>query len=287
MTDHSERPAQGRRASRTMSLPISLAQWSLHRAFQSGQIRGREFPRVAKENFGIDAIELVNCLLDGDSRQMFQDLRRQADDCGVRILLIMVDDEGDLSHPRARLRKKAVSRHRRWVDAAAFLGCHAIRVNTGGDAVRWNSPLDSGVVESTRSRCAESCCDLADYAAPAGIHILLENHGGLSSNIPAVVELLGQAGRENLGTLPDFGNFPTGADKYASVEQLLPHARAVSAKTFDFDEQGLETTIDYPQMMQLVAKSGYSGYLGIEYEGQRLPEAEGIRRSKELLERFT
>ncbi len=269
-----------------MSLAISLAQWSLHRAIRSGALRGREFPRAARADFGISAIELVNGLLNGSSRQMFRDLKREADDHGVRILLIMVDDEGDLSHPRARDRKKAIARHRRWVDAAAYLGCHAIRVNTGGHAVRWNAPASSGVVESTRSRCVESCCQLADYAAPAGVHILLENHGGLSSNIPAVVELVRQAGRGNLGTLPDFGNFPAGADRYASVEQLLSHARAVSAKTFDFDDAGWETTIDYPRMMELVRNSGYSGYLGIEYEGSRLPEAEGIRRSKELLERF-
>jgi sugar phosphate isomerase/epimerase len=269
-----------------MTLGISLAQWSLHRTIRSGRLRGRDFPRVAKEEFGIDAIELVNSLLGGDSRQMLQDLRRQAADCGVRILLVMVDDEGDLSHPRRRSRRKAARNHRRWVDAAAFLGCHSIRVNTGGAAVRWNAPLSSGVVASVRSRCLESCQDLADYAAPAGIHILLENHGGLSSNIPAVVELVREAGRENLGTLPDFGNFPAGADRYASIELLLPHARAVSAKTFDFDGEGRETTIDYARMMELVRASGYSGHLGIEYEGARLPEPEGIRRSKRLLEKY-
>ncbi len=270
-----------------MTLKISLAQWSLHRAIQSGELRGRDFPRTAQEDFGIDAIELVNGLLGGDSKQVFQDLKRQADDQGVRILLIMVDDEGDLSHPRARVRKKAARNHRRWVDAAALLGCHAVRVNTGGGpSVRWNAPVSSGVVETTLERCLESCCDLADYAADAGMHILLENHGGLSANIPAVVELIGKASRENLGTLPDFGNFPAGADKYASVEQLLPHARALSAKTYDFDAEGMETTIDYRRMMDLVEKSGYSGYLGIEYEGDRLPEPDGIRRSKKLLEKF-
>ena len=267
-----------------MPLAISLAQWSLHRAIQSGALRAREFPRVAKEDFGIDAIELVSGLLDGSSRQMFDDLKREAGDHGVRILLIMVDDEGDLSHPRTRDRKKAIARHRRWIDAAAFLGCHAVRVNTGGRAVRWNAPLGSGAVQSARCRCLESCRDLADYAAPAGIQILLENHGGLSSNGRWLAGVMKMVNHPRCGTLPDFGNFYE-YDRYQGVAEMMPFARAVSAKTHDFDAAGNETTKDYRRLLKIVLDAGYHSWIGIEYEGTRLPEREGIARTLSLLER--
>ncbi len=270
-----------------MSYELSLAQWSLHRSIRSGEIRGRDFPRVAREMFDIGVIELVNHLLDGGSRQVLAEMKRQACDVGVKFFMIMVDDEGDLSHRRPRVRRKAVHRHQHWIEVAADLGCTAVRVNTGGDhPLAWNTPLENGVVQSTLRRCLDSCTALADFARPAGVSILLENHGGLSSNIPAVVDLIQRAQRGNLGTLPDFGNFSAAADKYDSIERLLPFALGVSAKTFDFDDEGLETTIDYPRMVKMIEASGYEGYIGIEYEGKRLDEAEGVRRSKTLLEKI-
>ncbi len=270
-------------------MKISLAQWSLHRAIQSGAMRSMDFPGVARRDFGIEAIELVSGLMKGSTREDVADLRRAARAEGMRVLLIMVDDEGDLSHPDRRRRKKAARNHRRWVDAAAALGCHAVRVNTGGERTLPGNvpflPAGSPVLRAAIARCAESCADLADYARAAGVSVCLENHGGLSANIPALLAVIEAAARMNLGTLPDFGNFASGIDRYESVRQMLPFARALSAKSFDFAEDGTETTIDYPRMMGLAREAGYSGHVGIEYEGTRLPEADGIRRTKALLER--
>jgi hypothetical protein len=75
-------------------------------------------------------------------------------------------------------------------------------------------------------------------------------------------------------------------DRYQGVEELMPFAKAVSAKSYDFDAAGNETTIDFQRMVRIVKKSGYKGFLGIEYEGSRLSEAEGIKATKKLLERL-
>jgi sugar phosphate isomerase/epimerase len=271
-------------------LRISLAQWSLHRAFLGGKLHPIDFPRIARRDFGIDAIELVNGLMPGWRPQQIDALRRVAACEGVQVLLVMVDDEGDLGHPKPRVRKRAVGRHRRWVDAAYRLGGRAVRVNTGGErrlpAGAWRLGADDPALRGEIACGAESIAELAAYAAPAGIDVLLENHGGLSSNIPATLRLLEAAGAANAGTLPDFGNFPPGADRYEAVRQLLPRARAVSAKSFDFGPDGLETTIDFRRMLQLVRESGYTGHIGIEYEGDRLAEYVGIQRTKDLLEKL-
>ena len=225
----------------------------------------------------------------GSQKETLRELRRRADGEGVAVLLVMVDDEGDLSHPDPRLRKKAARRHRKWIDAVAVLGGHAIRVNTGGEKLSpqtQSAPADSLALRDPILRCAESCADLADYARPLGVSILLENHGGLSANIPALVQVVETTDRVNVGTLPDFGNPTRRVDSYEAVQMMLPHAKAVSAKTFDFDEKGMETTIDFPRMLDLLRGVGYEGHLGIEYEGLRLSEMDGIRRSKELIERL-
>lgn len=266
---------------------ISLAQWSIHRAIESGELRGLDFPRIARQEFDIGAVELVSQLLEETDELALSRLGDQAREQRVEMLLIMVDDEGDLSCPDDDLRRQAVENHRRWIAAAARLGCHSVRVNTGGEAeVEGGRPLESPAVEETLERCASSCIALCDLAAPLNVTVLIENHGGLSSNIPAVVELQKRVGRANFGTLPDFGNFAPGADRYSAVQALMPYARGVSAKCFDFDERGNEATMDYPRLLEIVRGAGYQGYIGIEYEGERLGEFEGIRACRSLLERL-
>jgi sugar phosphate isomerase/epimerase len=228
--------------------------------------------------------------MEGARDETLRELRNRADGEGVATLLVMVDDEGDLSHPNARARKKATRNHRKWVDAVALLGGRAIRVNTGGEKTLTSRAQreapDSPALRDPILRCAESCANLAQYALPAGVSVLLENHGGLSANVPALVRVVETVAMENVGTLPDFGNPTRRVDSYDAVRMMLPLAQAVSAKTFDFDENGMETTIDFSRMLDLLREAGYEGHLGIEYEGNRLSEAEGIRRSKELIERL-
>ncbi|WP_153556325.1 sugar phosphate isomerase/epimerase family protein [Roseimaritima sediminicola] len=264
---------------------ISLAQWSLHRTLRRGDIDNLDFAKHTKEEFGIEAVEYVNQFFKdkADDEKYLAELKQRADDAGVRSLLIMCDGEGRLGDADKAKRRQAVENHHKWVRAAKFLGCHSIRVNAGS----------SGSYEEQQQRAADGLRSLSEFARPMDINVIVENHGGLSSNGDWLAGVIKSVDMDNCGTLPDFGNFtirrgenPEVYDRYKGVEQLMPYAKAVSAKTYDFDDSGNETTIDYPRMMDIVLSHGYHGYVGIEYEGGRLSEAEGIKHSKALLERI-
>lgn len=254
---------------------ISLAAWSMHRTFFARQIDQLGMVALTRE-LGIGALELVNTFFPSPQYVYLRELRKRADDAGVQLPLIMCDGEGNLAHPDAAKRRLAVRNHHKWVDIAAVLGCRAMRVNAGGEAG------DNGALE----RNAESCRALVEYASDAGIDVLVENHFGLSMDAGWLVELVRLVDSPRFGTLPDFGNLPPEADRYEAVDTMMPYAKAVSAKCYDFDQEGNETSIDFGRMMSIVTEAGYSGFVGIEYEGRRLPEREGIVACKRLLERY-
>ena len=259
---------------------ISLAQWSLHRNLFDGELDNLDFASTAREEFGIDAVEYVNQFFmdQATNRSYLQKMKRRADEAGVESLLIMCDGEGALGDADPQKREQAVQNHHKWVDAAAYLGCDSIRVNA----------RSSGSYEEQMQRAAEGLRRLTEYAAPKDIHVIVENHGGLSSNGEWLSAVMEEVDHSHCGTLPDFGNFTIregeSYDRYKGVRQLMPYARGVSAKTFAFDDEGYETTIDYPRIMRIVLEADYHGHVGIEYEGDGLGEYEGIRASKRLLE---
>ncbi|NIP17109.1 MAG: TIM barrel protein [Xanthomonadales bacterium] len=272
----------GVRAGQTPLFRISLAQWSLHRSFFGGEYDPVDFARIASGKFGIRAIEYVNQFyFDALSDRLVSELRRRAEGEGVASLLVMVDEEGDLGDPDEKQRSQVVANHHRWADAARDLGCHSIRVNARS-AGSWDEQMQ---------RAADGLHALAEYCEKLDLDVLVENHGGLSSNARWLTGVMELADHGRIGTLPDFGNFVidkgTGEryDRYVGTRELMPFAKAVSAKTYDFDEEGNETTIDYPHIMEIVVDAGYSGWVGIEYEGNSLPEDEGIERTRQLLER--
>ncbi|MGB7324772.1 MAG: sugar phosphate isomerase/epimerase family protein [Rubripirellula sp.] len=263
---------------------ISLAEWSLHRALkdESSKITNLDFARIAKQEFGIDGVEYVNQFFKdkANDKAYLADMKDRADSEGVKSLLIMVDGEGNLGDPDTAKRKKAVENHHRWVEAAKFLGCHSIRVNASS----------SGSFEEQQRLASDGLRQLSQFAAPHGLNVIVENHGGLSSNGKWLSETIEMVGLDNCGTLPDFGNFfikrgdnPVEYDRYQGVAELMPFAKAVSAKTHDFDAEGNEKHTDYVKMMEIVLAHGYHGYVGIEYEGHEIGEMEGIRKSKDLL----
>ena len=259
---------------------ISLAEWSLHRALWAGELNNLEFPAVARAQYGIDAVEYVNQFFKdkASDRAYLSDLKQRCDDHGVTSLLIMCDGEGALGDPDDVARSTAVENPYRWVEAAQFLGCHSIRVNARAE----------GTAQEQAALAADGLRRLTEFAAPHDINVIVENHGGLSSNGAWLVSVIETVGHPRCGTLPDFGNFritdDEWYDRYQGVTELMPHAKAVSAKSNDFDEQGNETNTDYERMMRIVLDAGYRGYVGIEYEGD-LPEPEGIHATKRLLER--
>ncbi|MCU0585650.1 MAG: sugar phosphate isomerase/epimerase, partial [Desulfobacterales bacterium] len=262
---------------------ISLAEWSLHRALRANQLTNLDFPKVARGEFGIEAVEYVNQFFKDKAtdRAYLSELKGICDGEGVRSVLIMCDGEGQLGDPDEARRRQAVENHHKWVSAAQELGCHSIRVNaaTGGQ----------GSYEEQQKRAADGLHALADYATPFNINVIVENHGGLSSDGAWLAGVMKRVNLPNCGTLPDFGNFRLGEgkeyDRYQGTKELMPFAKGVSAKSYDFDKEGNETTIDYPRMLKIVMQAGYHGYIGIEYEGSRLDEYEGIRATQRLLER--
>ncbi|MFM1878328.1 MAG: hypothetical protein RLZZ241_1194 [Bacteroidota bacterium] len=276
-----------------MNLPkISLAQWSLHRAFQQGQLNPIDFPEIALKEYNIPAVEYVNQFYkkQRSNQKYWKELRRKSEDLGVKNLLIMVDDEGLLGHSNPRKRRTALENHIRWVEAANLLDCHAIRVNAFGN----------GTTSQLKDQLVDSLSRLAQVSSEFGISVLIENHGHHTSDADFMTSIIKAVNHPGLGTLPDFGNWCLTADwgstqgglctdnygPVRGVNAFLPWAKGVSAKSYDFDLLGNETLLPYNELLKSVKEAGYAGYIGIEYEGNRLSEPDGIRATKALVERI-
>ena len=262
---------------------ISLAQWSLHKAIQSRLITNLDFPRIAREQFGIEGLEFVNTLWGSPTSDYVRTLKRNMKQTGTQCVLIMCDSEGFMGHPDQAERWRAADNHRRWVDLTAELGGHSIRTNMYPGE---KQPATPGEIKDFVGRCAESFTRLCQYAAKSGINVIIENHGGISSKAEVVADLMKSVNLPNCGTLPDFGNFPKDADRYEEVRKMMPYAKGVSFKCWDFTADGRESTIDMDRMMKIVGDAGYRNWVGIEYEGERLTEFEGIQGGKRCLERY-
>ena len=268
-------------ADNKMSFKISLAEWSLNRTLFSGKLDHLDFCRVAKKDFGINAVEYVNQFFfdKAEDRSYLKEMKDRAEDLGVINLLIMCDKEGDLGDPDQNQRTEAIENHYKWAEAAKFLGCHSIRVNARSE----------GSYDEQIHLAAEGLRKLTEYGDSIGINTIVENHGGLSSNGKWLASVIEKVDHPRCGTLPDFGNFKLEGDdwydRYLGVKELMPYAKAVSAKSNDFNSDGEETNTDYYKMMDIVLSEGYSGYVGIEYEGRSLDEMSGIRATKKLLEK--
>jgi sugar phosphate isomerase/epimerase len=270
---------------------LSLAQWSIHKMIREDGVDPYTFAEKAK-NWGFSGLEYVSQLYpaDGDDNEYSEEAMASfieksnaaAEKHGMENVLIMIDGQGNLAVSDAAERTAAVERHHKWVDAAQAMGCHSIRVNLAGsdDPEEWKSNSVDGLTQ------------LGNYAKEKNINVIVENHGGLSSNGAMLADVMATVDMDNVGTLPDFGNFciersADGCaemyDIYKGVKELMPYAKAVSAKTHDFDEDGNETEIDYVKMLKIVKDHGYTGYIGVEYEGSELGEKEGIMATKELM----
>lgn len=272
---------------------ISLAEWSLHRTIESGQMTNLDFAKKAAETFGIFAIEYVNSFFKDKAKNSayLSDLNIRAADHGVKQLLIMIDGEGGLAEVNETRRAEAVDNHYKWIDAAKALGCRSVRVNTFSETPDRDRMHEAAI---------KSLSALATYGKTMDINVIVENHGGFSSDGSWLSSVMKNVNMDNCGTLPDFGNFcirrEDGAqwskpcveeyDRYKGIEEMLPYAKGVSAKSYDFDASGFETTIAYDRMLEIIKKSNYSGYIGVEYEGNRLSEEAGILATKKLLERL-
>ena len=288
---------------------ISLAEWSLNKsifgksrqlgweefaklltddpdALLQGDIKHLDFAKVARQDFGIGAVEYVNTFFfnKATNKNYLKEMKTIANGEGVKSLLIMCDREGALGDPDDAARTTAVENHYKWIDAANYLGCHSIRVNAQSE----------GEYDEQIKLAADGLSQLTEYGTKYDINVIVENHGGLSSNGKWLSSVIDMVNHPRCGTLPDFGNFYLGTwedkgndwyDRYVGVEELMPYAKAVSAKSHNFNEDGDEKDTDYSKMMRIVLDAGYRGYVGIEYEGSDLSEMDGIAATKKLLEK--
>ncbi|WP_303319213.1 TIM barrel protein [Flavivirga abyssicola] len=263
---------------------MSLAQWSLHRALFGNKMDHLDFAAKSR-SFGLEGLEYVNGFFKDKAKDMsyLKDMNLRADSEGQQNVLIMIDGEGALANPEEKERLKAIENHYKWVEAAQFLGCHAIRVNLAG-GVDKNEAVKASI---------DSLHRLSEFAKGSNISVLVENHGGFSSDGKWMTDVFSQIENKNCGTLPDFGNFCIEKnkdgicineyDKYQGMKELLPFAKAVSAKSYNFNEKGEDSVINYLRMMEMVKASGYTGFVGIEYEGDIQPEEKGIELTRDLL----
>jgi len=277
---------------------LSLAQWSLHKNIKYGDMDPYEFAQVAK-SFNFSGIEYVTALYDNVMKVRDGDMskaitfwarknKKLAEINDIKNVLIMIDEIEGLAEENKSRRLKAVENHKMWIDAAEIMGCESVRLNLYG----------SSNAEKWKDLSVKSLTELGSYAKNSGVNVIVENHGRISSDIPKLMDVIYGVDMDNVGTLPDFGNFcmadegygsvfdgscETVYDFYKGVEEMMPKAFAVSAKSNDFDENGDEKTIDYMRMMKIVKSFGYTGYVGVEYEGNRLSEEEGIKATRDLL----
>jgi len=293
----SKRAAATATAAATTTLPanaffeISLAEWSLHKALFAKKMTNLDFPVMAKQQFGISVVEYVNQFFKDQAKDTtyLNELLKRCKDNGVTNHLIMVDGEGGMGDLDDAKRTLAVENHYKWVDAAKYLGCRTIRVNAFGE----------GSAADVQKAAVDGLSRLGEYASKEGINVIVENHGSYSSNGQWLATVMKTVNKPNVGILPDFNNFcvkrdsggPWGGkcieeyDRYKGVGEMMPYAKGASAKTIDFDAQGNCVETDYPRMLKIVKDSGFKGYLGIEYEGEKLSEEEGIKATKALIER--
>jgi L-ribulose-5-phosphate 3-epimerase len=268
-------------ASAKQLFKISLAQWSLHRALFKNELNNLDFAKTARFDFGIGAVEYVNQFFKDKAkdRTYLGEMLKRSRDNGIENRLIMCDDEGALGDPDEAKRRQAVENHYKWVEAAKFLGCKIIRVNA----------QSRGDYDEQMKLAADGLRRLTEFGAKAKIAVVVENHGGLSSNGQWLTGVMKMVNHPMCGTLPDFGNFSVSKDeeydRYKGVTEMMPFAKAVSAKSHDFDERGEETHTDYHKMMKIVLDAKYNSFVGIEYEGDAMSEPDGVRATKKLLER--
>lgn len=255
---------------------ISLAQWSNHRMLRASKISNLEWPQYTKETYGIHALEYVNQFLKGKAEDegYLADLNKRVSDLGMTNVLIMVDGEGNIGAPAEKDRNKTVDNHKKWVTAAKTLGCHSIRVNAYGE----------GSPEDAAKQVTDGLYKLSTFAADHGINVIVENHGGNSSNGKWLSGVLTAVNLPNCGSLPDFGNFHN-YDRYQGIRDLMPFAKGVSAKSREFDSAGNEVQTDFSKAMELVLNANYHGFVGVEYEGGKHSEDEGVLLTKALLEK--
>ncbi len=273
-----------------MTIEIGLSTWSLHR--HMGPIKRQvvtdtgekhewteeypedvsllDFAGFARKEYGLTHLELIQMSFPSTEASYLKKLRSAVEAAEAVIENVPID-VGDICELAPERRAEHVRNIKSWMDVAAAIGSRAVRVNTG--------PSREG--SDALALAVESCKRLAEHADKLGLNVLIENHGGISSDPQLLKQLIESVSTERMGACPDFGGFDE-AIRYDGLQKIMPLAKLVHAKSYAFDEHGEETAIDYARCMQIVKNSGFSGVLSIEYEGDG-NASEGIKKTKELI----
>lgn len=245
---------------------ISLAQWALVREIREGQWTTLDFPRIAREDFGLNGIEFVNTLFDVPTARYLDQLKQNAAEHDVKMILIMVDAEGETCTPSSEERKQTVVNHRKWIDIAHYLGCSAIRTNCRGPE---NPPRDESV-----KWAAETYNMMLEHAIPAGISILIENHGGVSNDPDWMIDLMKEVDSLYFGSYPDWRSPSDEFDNYNYLKKMLPWAGGMSYRNQPTEE-------GTAKLINMCREAGYRGWYGIESSGR-----EEIAKGRDLLKKY-
>jgi len=297
------------------NLKISLQVYSFAPLMMAGKFDLKDFPEMVRNTYQLDGAEYWSIAFTGreNNEAFLKELKQKSDDNGVNNTIILVDDINiltmesgpSLASLSSEERSRAIDFHKIWVDTAAKIDCHSIRINLKSN---------DGTAEEVQEVCSESISKLIEYSSQSNISVVLENHGGLTGNGKWLSGLIKNINNEFVGSLPDFGDFnfcqtrgdlnfanvdrecEMKYDKYLGVEELIPYAKGISAKSHDFDKNGSETKTDYKRMMEIIKNSDFSGYISIEYEGAMLSmllnrdsylsSHDGILATKSLLEKL-
>lgn len=245
---------------------ISLAQWALIEEIRAGKFKTPDLPKIARDDFDLNGIEFVNTLFEVPTIEYLNQLKRNAAAVNVEMVLIMIDDEGDGCASTKKERSQFAINHRKWIDIANYLGCHAIRTNCRGEA---NIDKDEAL-----KYAAESYSLLLKYAEEANINILVENHGGVSNDADFIVALMKEVNHPLFGTYPDWREPTIDFDNYAYLQKTLPYAKGMSYRNQPTEELTAK-------MINLCKQGGYNGWYGIESNGR-----DAVRQGKALLNKY-
>ena len=240
---------------------IGLAGWAIVGRFRAKEnaLKVTEFPRVAKEEFGIERIELNSPFLASRDEDYLKAIVKAAKEAGVIMEGMAVDGTGDLSLLDSAKRAESVANARAFFDVAEKLGLEYFRVNTGG---RPDGPPE--MMEA----CIDSFRQLCKEGEKRGVKIATENHGGLSTDPKMMVKLVLGVGSPAMATLPDFGNFPEDII-LSGMAQIMPWAVGVHVKWTrrDKDRNVAPGKRDVPALVKIAKQAGFNGTLFIEDGG--------------------
>ena len=257
-------------------LKLAVQQYSFNRQLRSGELAMIDYPRTVVKGTGIKALEYYNGHMEEKARDtgFFEEVRKRCDDLGAVNTMMLCKSKDALDSPDPEIRASAIEGYRPWLDATKILGGQYIRVDVRSD----------GDPDEQKKHAADGLTALCEVAGSEyELGIVVENHGGHSGNGKWVAELMETVALDNCGTLPDFQNFKE-YDPYMGIEEMMPYAKIVCAKAKAFDEAGNEINVDYRRMLKIVKDSGYTGYIGIEFEGHGVDPIAGINLTKELIE---